>query len=274
MTVTHIIILLVTGLGVGFAGGLLGLGGAFIMTPVQFMLFTSMGIPTDIAIKLSFGTSLSVVLPTAASGTWRHSKEGLVFWKAAVIMGSASLIAALGGATLSANLPGAALKTAFGGVVLAGAIRMLTARLPQVEEEPKNNPWLWLAWAVPIGLVSGIIGVGGGVIAIPIMVLALKFKMHNAVATSLAMVMFTSIGGIIGYIINGLNVPNLPAYSLGYVNLPSWFLLTITSIGMAQVGAITARKLPARHLKYIFIVLMFYLGLKMLGVFDWLGLPI
>jgi len=105
-------------------------------------------------------------------------------------------------------------------------------------------------------------------------VLALKFKMHNAVATSLAVAIFTSIGGVTGYIVNGLDVPNLPDYSIGYVNLPSWFLLAVTSVSMAQVGAITSHKLPAKQLKYIFIAVIFYMGLKMVGVFDWLGWPI
>ena len=68
MEFSHIIILLVTGIVVGFAGGLLGLGGAFIMTPVQYIVFSDMGLPADIAVKLAFGTSLLVVLPTAASG--------------------------------------------------------------------------------------------------------------------------------------------------------------------------------------------------------------
>ncbi len=274
MTIAHIIILVATGIGVGFAGGLLGVGGAFIMTPVQYMLFTSMGIPTGIAIKLAFGTSLLVILPTALSGAWRHSKKGAVWWKAATVMGSCGLIFAFGGATLATHLSGTVLKIAFGAVILASGVRMLTAKLPEVGLEPKDNPWLWIAWAIPIGIITGIIGIGGGVLVVPVMVLALKFRMHNAVATSLAMMIFTSIGGLIGYIINGLGVPNLPAYSIGYVNLPTWFLLAVTSVGMAQVGAITAHKLPAKQLRYIFIAIMFYVGLKMLGLFDWLGWPI
>ena len=271
MAIAHIITLLVTGIGIGFFGGLLGVGGAFIMTPVQYGIYTAMGLPTDIAIKLAFGTSLLVILPIAASGAWRHSKRGAVWWKAAIVMGSCSLIAAFGGATIATHLPGAALKIVFGAVALAAGIRMLTARPPKIEPEPKDNPWLWVAWAIPIGIISGSLGIGGGILIIPVMVLALKFSMHNAVATSLAMMIFTSIGGVIGYIINGLAVPNLPAYSIGYVNLPAWFLLAITSVGMAQVGAITAHKLPAKQLRYIFIAVMFYMGLKMLGVFDWLG---
>ena len=68
MTMAHVIILLATGIGVGFASGLLGVGGAFIMTPVQYMIYTDMGFPTDIAIKLAFGTSLLVILPISLSG--------------------------------------------------------------------------------------------------------------------------------------------------------------------------------------------------------------
>jgi len=274
MVIEHIIILLATGVVVGFAAGLLGLGGGFIMTPVQYMLYTSMGLTTDMAIKLAFGTTLLVILPTAASGAWRHSQKEAVWWKAAVTMGGFGLIGGFIGATLAAHLPGAALKVAFGGVYLAVAIRMLTAGPVDVEREPRDNLWLWIACAIPIGIITGILGIGGGVVAVPVMVLALRFKMHNAVATSLAMMIFTSTGGVIGYIINGIGVPDLPAYSLGYVNMLSWLLLAVSSVGMAQVGAMTAHKLPAKQLQYIFIALMFYMGLKMVGVFDWLGWPI
>ncbi|MFC2072285.1 sulfite exporter TauE/SafE family protein [Chloroflexota bacterium] len=274
MSITHIIILLVTGIGTGFAGGLLGLGGAFIIGPVQYMVYTNMGITTDMAVKLAFGTNLLVILPTAISGTWRYHRERLVFWKAAIIMGSCSLIGAFGGSSIATQIPGAALKIVFGAIILVSGIRMLITRPPRVEEEPKDNPWLWLAWSLPIGIVSGLVGIGGGILAVPVMTLALKFKIHNAIATSLAMMIFTSAGGVIGYIINGIGVPDLPAYCIGYTNLQSWFLLAVTSVGMVQVGAITAYHLPAKQLGYIFIAIMLYMGLKMLGVFDWLGWPL
>jgi len=268
MTIAHILILLVTGTGAGFASGLLGVGGSFIMTPVQYLVFADMGIPADIAIKLAFGTSLMVILPTAASGTWRHHREGVVWWKAAVIMGGCGLACAFGGATLASYLPGASLKLVFGAVVMAAGVGMLVRRPVESGEQPKTNPWLWVAWAAPIGLISGLVGLGGGVLAVPVMVLALRFRMHNAIATSLAFVMFTSIGGVIGYIVNGQGVPGLPAHSLGYVHLEAWGLLAATSIGMAQLGVKMAHRLPADRLRYVFIGVMFYLGLRMFGAFG------
>jgi uncharacterized membrane protein YfcA len=271
----HIIILLITGTSVGFAIGLLGLGGGPILIPVQYILYTDAGIPTDTAVKLSFGTTLLVILPIAISGALRHHKKGAVQWRVAFVMGGCGVIAAYAGATLAAHLPGAALKIVFGVVAVAIAIRMLTAKSPETkEEEPVSNPWLWAAWAIPIGLFTGILGIGGGILMIPILTLALKLRMHSAVATSLAIMMFNAASGAIGYIINGLNAPNLPAYSLGYVHLPTWFLLTVTGIGMAQLGAVTAHRLPAKQLRYMFIAVVFYMGLRMIGVFDWLGWPI
>jgi len=274
MTIAHIFILLATGIGVGFASSLLGIGGGFIMTPVQYMIYIDMGLPPDMAIKLAFGTNLLVILPTALSGAWRYSKLGVVNWKAAIIMGGCSLVAAFGGAALAVHLPGDALKIAFGAVILLAGVRVLTIRLSTIEQKPRSNPWLWMACAIPIGMVSGILGIGGGVIVVPVMVLVLRFKMHHAIANSLAMMIFTGIGGAVGYIINGLGVSNLPAYSIGYVNLLAWLLLSVTSVAMAQVGAMTANRVPARQLMYIFIVLMFYMGLKILGVFEWLDWPI
>jgi len=274
MELGHIIILLVTGVGVGFASGLLGVGGCFIMIPVQFWVYTAMGMPVDIAIKVAFGTNLLVVLPTAMSGAWGHHRKGAVWWKAALLLGGCGLVGAYGGATIAAYTPGSVLKILFGAVILAGGIRMLTAKPPKTDEEPKDSPWLWVAWGLPLGVVTGLIGIGGGVLMIPIMVLALRFKMHQAVGTSTAMMILTSLGGLIGYIVNGLGVSGIPSPHLGYAHIWSWLALAATSIIMAQVGALTAHRLPAKQLRWIFIAVMFYMGLKMIGLFDWLNLPL
>jgi hypothetical protein len=106
------------------------------------------------------------------------------------------------------------------------------------------------------------------------MVLVLKFKMHQAVGTSTAVMILTSLGGLIGYIAGGLGVTGIPSPHIGYVHIWSWLALASTSIPMVQVGALTAHKLPARELQRIFIAVMFYMGIKMIGVFDWLSLPL
>jgi hypothetical protein len=274
MSWEHILILLATGAVAGFAGGLLGLGGAFIMTPMQYLVYTDMGLATDIAIKMSFGTSLLVVLTTAISGAWRHHHNNLVQWRLAVTMGICGLVFALGGATLAAYVSGSPLKIAFGVLAILSGIRMFFATRERSEGQPVNKTWVWIVWAIPVGLLTGTLGVGGGVVMIPILVLALRLKMHNAVANSLAIMIFSSIGGIIGYIINGIGVADRLSSSLGYIHLPSWLLLAVPAAIMAQVGAILSHRMRGKLLMYIFIVVLLYMGLRMIGVFEWLNWPI
>ncbi len=274
MELEHIVILLATGIAAGFAGGLLGVGGAFIMTPLQYIVYTGMGLSPDLAILTAFATSLLVVLPTALSGAWRHHRQKSVQWKAAIVMGLCSMVVAFGGATLATHLSATALKLAFGIIIILVGIRMLTAREPKYKIEAVASHWLWALWAVPLGFLSGVFGIGGGVVMVPVLVLALRFEIHYAIGTSLAVMIFTSIGGVLGYIVNGLGVPDRLPYSLGYVNLSSWLLLAVPAVFMAQIGAITAHKLPRRPLLYIFVLILFYMGLRTAGFFDWLGWPL
>jgi len=274
MHAAQIIALLITGLGVGFASGLLGVGGCFIMVPVQFWALKSIGVDPTIAIRIAFGTNLLVVLPTAFSGALTHHRKGAVLWKAGVTLGIAGAIGAFLGAFIASHLPGKVLTVAFGIAVILGALRMITAKPPQVTEEPSDSMTPFILWGIPLGILSGIIGIGGGVLMIPIMVFFLKFKMHQAVGTSTALMIFTAIGGSLSFLINGLGIHGLPPYSTGYLNWFQWILLAGCSVPMAIVGAKTAHLLPARHLKYVFVVVMFYMGLKMIGVFAWLHLPI
>ncbi|MFP4393217.1 MAG: sulfite exporter TauE/SafE family protein [Desulfohalobiaceae bacterium] len=272
--VMHIIALLITGLGVGFASGLLGVGGCFIMVPVQFWVLQSMGVDPTIAIRIAFGTNLLVVLPTALSGALTHHTKGAVLWKQGVILGVIAAFGAFLGGYFASNISGAMLTKLFGVAIIVGAIRMLTAKPPKVDEHPSENILVYVLWGIILGIVSGLIGIGGGVLMIPVMVVFLKFSMHQAVGTSTALMMFAAIGGVLAYMLNGLGVQGLPPYSTGYVNWLQWILLAGCSIPMAFVGARSAHLIPAKQLKYLFIIVMFYMGLKMCGVFAWLGLPL
>jgi hypothetical protein len=250
---------------------LLGVGGGFIMVPVSYWIILAIGLSPDIAIRIAFGTSLLVILPTAISGSWGHNKRKAVRWKTALILGSCALVGALVGATLAAHLPEKILEVGFGGLVLAVAIWMGLGIMPKLRREdegPRENFGLVAACGLPIGMVTGLTGLGGGVLIVPVLVLVLNFPLHVAVGTSLASIILASLGGIVGYIVNGLGVPDLLPYSLGYVNLPIGLCLAATSIPLAQLGARAAHALPAKPLRYIFIAFMVYVGLSMIGVFE------
>ncbi len=271
----HIAILLATGVGVGFAQGSLGLGGSFIMTPVTLAIFTGIGVPVDAAVKLAFGTSLAVVFVTAIGSSLAHHRRGAVWWRAAVIFGVTGVAgAALGSTVTTRFIHGHVLKVAFGGLVMLAAARLLTAKPPQAEDVPRDTPLLWAACGLPLGLVYGLIAIGGGIVTVPLMTLGLRFGVHRAVATSTALMMFTAGAAALGYVLNGIGSPGLPDQSIGYVHLLAWVCLAGTSLPMSQIGARVAHRLTERVLRTVFVVVMFYLGLRMVGLFESLGWPL
>jgi len=243
------------------------------MTPVQYWVYKDMvpEISSDIAIRMAFATGLFVILPAAASSAWGHHRRRAVWWKPALVMGGCGLVGSFCGATVASYVSASSLKIVFGVAVLAIAIRMLTAKPSTTTEGPKDNPRLWAAWAFPISFMAGLIGVGGGLFMVPIMVLVFRFPMHMAVGTSAATISMISVGGITGYIVNGLGVAGIPSPSMGYVYIWAWLCLAGTGIFMTQVGVRIAHRLPARQLEWIFSAAALYVGLRMIGVFSWLG---
>jgi uncharacterized membrane protein YfcA len=148
---------------------------------------------------------------------------------------------------------------------------MALGRTPRSRKEDvgeRGNLRLAAACGFPIGIVTGLTGLGGGVLIVPVLMLVQRVPIHVAIGTSVASIILASLGGMVGYIVNGLGVSGLPAYSIGYINLPIWLCLVATSIPMAQLGARAAHALPARPLRCIFIAFVFYAGLEMIGALD------
>jgi uncharacterized membrane protein YfcA len=165
----------------------------------------------------------------------------------------------------------------FGIVVLLGALRMIFTGIILDREtsrrgEPKESLPQYFFWGLFVGAVSGLCGIGGGVILIPIMVIVLGFSMLQAIGTSSITIAFNAAGGVLAYAIYGWGVAGLPQYSLGYIDLMQFALLAGTSVFTASFGVLAAHRLPAEKIKYIFVILMTYIGLRMIGVFDWIGL--
>jgi len=262
----YIIALIVTGALVGFASGLLGVGGGFIMVPVQFFLLTSIGVDPTIAIRVAFGTSLAVILPTAISGTIGHKRRNSVISRPTIFMGISGLIASFAGGTIATHVPGDYLKVTFGVLVFLAAVWMLIANYPNKDTKPKEGSISYILIGLFAGSLSGILGIGGGIVLVPILIFLMKFNIRTAIGTSTAVLVFTALGGVTSYIINGINVVGIPPYSIGYINLIQLVLLAGVSTPVAQLGVKASHKLPEKQLKYIYILVMMYISLKMVGL--------
>lgn len=258
-------ILILTGVLAGFSSGLLGLAGSYLDNPVMFWLLTHYGFDTTMSVRVAFGTSVAIALVISSVNTWEHSRERSIVWKIVILIGSASIIGGLIGGTIATHVPGGPLKILFGLFLLISAVRMV---LPLPEDWGKKKI-SWIYWCIAgllFGLISGVIGIGGGLIILPILVCIFGVPVHEAMATSSACIMFSSTGSTLAYIINGLGVEGLPPYSLGYVNLLFFTVIVCMTIPFTIIGVHVANHLPARKLSLIFAGLLVIIALYMLGI--------
>jgi len=256
--------LIVTGICAGTASGLFGVGGGFLMTPVQYWLYSSGGMDGTLATRVAFGTSLAVMIPTMISGALAHNKHGAVNWIAAVPMGIAAIFGGLAGGTLAANLPGTVLRMFFAALIVLMAIRMVWHLCDCPVCEPRGSAGVHLAIGFIIGIVSGLAGIGGGILLVPVLVIFLGYPVHRAVGTSSACLIFSSAGAVTAYIINGIDVPGLPPFTLGYVDLATFAILAVTTIPLARVGVRYAHGCSGRNLQIVFAGLLIVIGVVML----------
>jgi uncharacterized membrane protein YfcA len=262
--VLYFVSLIITGITAGTASGLFGVGGGFLMTPVQYWLYTAGGIDGTLATRLAFGTSLAVMIPTMTSAAFAHHRRGAVNWHAAILMGCAAVFGGLTGGTIAAHLPGYVLRTFFALLIIATAVRMIWHIQACSTCKPRGSTGIYLLIGFLIGIVSGLAGIGGGVLLVPVLVILLGYPMHTAVGTSSACLIFSSTGAVTAYVINGWGMAGLPPYSMGYVNLMTFAILAATTIPLARFGVRCAYRCSGRNLQILFAGVLIVIGGMML----------
>jgi uncharacterized membrane protein YfcA len=149
---------------------------------------------STLATRLAFGTSLAVMIPTMISGAFAHHSRGAVNWKAAIPMGCTAIFGGLAGGTLAAHLSGHVLRTFFAILIIAMAIRVVWHIQSCPVCEPRGSIGIYLFIGFLVGIVSGLAGIGGGILLVPVLMILLGYPIHTAVGTSSAGLIFSSAG--------------------------------------------------------------------------------
>lgn len=264
--IEYFIGLILIGIFAGFASGLLGVGGGFIIVPLQYFLFQYIGVESDLAMLMSLATSLAIIIPTSLSGAYRHNKTMDNIAEPGLQLGVFGIVGGIIGGFVASGLPSRTLEIIFGCLLLFVTLNNIL----NLNKERGNAkiPFNFVSKAIiglSVGFSSGLLGVGGGIFLIAILTSLLGFSMLEAIGTSSIFISLTAIGGFLSYIVSGWGVNTFP-YSIGYVNIINFTLIAVFSVPLASVGAKFAHKIPQKKLKIVFSVLVFYIALKMIGV--------
>ncbi len=249
----------------GFLAGLLGLGGGIIFVPLFLWAFPLVGFAPDLVAHSAFGTSLTIIIPTALSSTLAHRRHGNVDWHQVYRIALGAAVGAAAGASLAAGIASEDLKGMFGVMQILVGLKMLFQPRYLPPEETLPIPFRHLALVgLAGGTFSAFFGVGGGIVAVPLMVIGLRLPAPLAVGNSSALIVVSSVVGALSYMLHGWGVSGLPPFSVGYVNLLVVALVAPFSILSARFGVRLASRIGHDKLVKIFAVLLILIGLRML----------
>ncbi len=252
----------VTGIAAGFVSGLLGVGGGIIIVPVLDIVLGLLGVDPAIRIKIAVATSLATIIATSLSSARSHYRREAIDFELLKLWGPAIFVGVLIGTSIAGLVAGWVLTLVFATTALLVAANMLLrAKSPQIMEDFPNKAIRALLGVV-VGLISAMMGIGGGTLSVPILS-AFGYDIRRAVGTASAIGFIIAIPATLGYIISGWSVQTLPPMSLGYVNLAAFAAIVPLSMLMAPVGAAVAHAIPRRLLAYGFGLFLIAISIKM-----------
>jgi uncharacterized membrane protein YfcA len=262
MDLSLIAALLVLGAAIGFAAGLLGIGGGMLTVPFLTLLFTLQKLPAQYIVHMAIATSLATIMFTSISSVRAHHKRGAVLWPVAARLAPGILAGSLLGAQFASALPTRWLALIFALFVGFSATQMLLDRKPKPTRQLPGTAGMFSAGGA-IGIASAIVGAGGGFLSVPFM-LWCNVRIHNAVATSASLGFPIAAAGTLGYVISGWQLTGTAPGVVGYIHVPALVTLAAASVLTAPVGARVAHALDTARLKRVFAVLLYLLAAYML----------
>ncbi|WP_133130164.1 sulfite exporter TauE/SafE family protein [Legionella yabuuchiae] len=252
-----------TGAFTGFMSGILGIGGGMIVVPALLYIFHyTHVVPAEVEMHVASGTSLAIMIFTAMSTIRAHHRQGEILWGIYHRLWPGIILGTIVGALLADQLSTNVLKMIFGIFLLFVGFKMLADVHVERPQRMPSNKITGIVSSL-IGLLSGLLGVGGGTLVIPYLNFC-GINTRKIPAISALCTLAVSMIGTIVFIITGSNEPGLPSFSTGYVYWPAVIWVAIPSILFAPIGAHLTYTLPVQQLKYGLVAILLMAGLDLL----------
>jgi hypothetical protein len=264
---------LTAALGFGVVGGLLagliGIGGGVILVPFLYLVldhgaWSGVPMPPDRVTVVAHATSLAVIVPTAVSALRSFGGAGLVPWRAVVWMGAASAAAAAATTRVAPALPGDLLRAGFAAFLVVVGVRLFRRPSPGRARATGEGagPVVVVAGGVLVGFFSALLGVGGGLVAIPLLIFAFRMDLRRVAAASMGVIAFAALAGTTGYLLARPDEALGPG-TVGYVQVPLALALAPGAVVGAHWGARWNQRMDTDRLRRLFAVVLVLLGLRL-----------
>ncbi|MET1035338.1 MAG: sulfite exporter TauE/SafE family protein [Arthrobacter sp.] len=246
MTVALAVTLLLS-VVIGLSLGLLGGGGSILTVPILTYV-------AGLQPREAIAASLFVVGATSAFGAVSHARKGRVQWRTGLIFGAAGMVGAFGGGLLGGRIPGTILMIAFALMMVATSLAMIRGRKNRAAEAHEGELPVGkvVLEGLVVGLVTGLVGAGGGFLVVPALALLGGLSMPVAVGTSLVVIAMKSFAGLGGY---------LTSVSLDWALVGG---VTAAAILGSLVGTRLAGRIPEAALRKGFGVFVLVMGVFVL----------
>lgn len=237
-------------LAIGVSLGLLGSGGSILTVPVLVYL-----VGQDE--KLAIAGSLFIVGSIAATGSLQFLRAGLIDWRSVVVFGLPGMLGTYAGAFLATFVPGITQLALFALVMLAASWLMLRPLDLEHADKAQRATWKIALDGLVVGVITGLVGVGGGFLIVPALVLLGGLSMRRAVATSLVIIALKSFSGFYKY----LDVLERQSLTLDW---PTLLLVTGLGVTGSFAGSHFAKRVPQDKLKSWFGYFLIVMGIYIL----------
>lgn len=261
--------LAILGLVVGFVSGLVGIGGGVLIVPFLYAFyshpaFSGAAVAADLQPAIAHATSLFIIVPTAVTGTLTYHRLGAVVWRAAVPVALFSTAAAVAGSRIAPLLEPEWLKVGFGVFLLFTAANLAFGKRTPVPGEVRVSLPAAALTGTLVGLLSALLGVGGGVVAIPLLLRFMRVSVEKVAATSLAIVAVAASAGAGSYLLGTPAAGAMPPGGVGYVHVVAAVPILLAAAVTVRWGAHVNQRLDARRLRWGFALLFTVLGLQLI----------
>ncbi len=234
---------LLIGFLAGVLAGLFGVGGGFLMVPLYIAWL-------KIDQKKAHATSLGAIIPIAISGAIGYAATGDVDWKSAAFLLAGSFFGAMYGAKLLHSISLPKLQIAFGSLLILSSARLLWSAQPTQLLDGTAGKILLVLVGLFAGTMSGLLGIGGGIIMVPAMIIAAGLTAVEARGTSLAVIVGSGISGTYAH------------YKRGNILFPIAILSGLAGVPATYVGIYLSQNLPERISVAIFAAILITIAIQ------------